>query len=110
LIRGNSKKRLALTLGLLTLGSSAFAAGIDSRAYSCADLQRLIAAKGFIFINNPNFGDFVVANASYCGGAGVGIATLQRRSVPTTDSSECLVAYCGPGSDMSGGGGMSGGM
>src|SRR5260221_310578 len=61
-------KRLALILGALALNSSAFAAGIDSRAYGCADLQRMIAVKGFIFINNPNFEDFVVAKASFCGG------------------------------------------
>jgi len=68
----------------------------------------MIAAKGFIFINNPSFGDFVVANASYCGG-GEGVP-VQLRSVPTIDNPECLVNYCTPSSGMSGGGGMGGGM
>jgi hypothetical protein len=93
----------------MAIGSSAFAAGIDSRTYSCAALQGLIAAKGFIFINNPNFEDFVVASPSYCSGGGAGTVPLQRRSVATTDNPECLVLYCGASSDMSGGG-TSGGM
>ena len=54
----------------MALGSPAFAAGIDSRASTCAELQRMITTRGFIFINNPNFGDFVVANPSYCSGGG----------------------------------------
>ena len=94
----------------MTLGSTAFAAGIDSRSYSCADLQRMVAARGFVFINNPNFEDFVVASASFCSGEGAGVVPLQRRSVPTTDNPECLVNYCPPSAGMSGGGGMSGGM
>jgi len=98
-----------MVLGAMALASSAFAAGIDSRAYTCADLHGLIAAKGFIFINNPNFEDFVVASPSYCSGEGAGTVPLQRRSVPTTDNPECLVMYCGGSSDMSGGG-TSGGM
>lgn len=86
--------RLAVVLGAMALGSPAFAAGIDSRTYTCADLHGLIAAKGFVFINNPNFEDFVVANTSYCEGSG-GIQ-LELRSVPTTDNPECLVNYCPP--------------
>ncbi len=89
----------------MALGSPAFAAGIDSRAYTCADLQRMITAQGFIFINNPNFGDFVVANSSFCGGGGA--MPLQRRSVSTIDNPECLVNYCSPAFDS--GGGMGGG-
>ena len=87
-----SLKRLALILGAMALGSPAFAAGVDSHAYTCPELQRLILSNHFIFINNPNFGDFVVANVSYCGGGGS--AQLQLRSVPTIDTSECLVNYC----------------
>jgi hypothetical protein len=96
---------LASILGAMTLGFSAFAAGTDSRTHTCAELHGLITAKGFIFINNSYFQDFVVANSSYCGG---GYSTrLQQRSVPTSDSAECPVNYCGAGSDgMSGGGGM----
>ena len=102
LIVRTSIYRLLLILGAMALGSSAFAAGIDSQAYTCANLQGLIAAKGFIFINNANFGDFVVSSPTYCSGEGAGTVPLQRRSVPTTDNPECLVNYCPPG----GGGGM----
>ena len=85
-------KRLAVILGAMALGSPAFAVGIDSRTYTCPELQRLILSNGFIFINNPNFGDFVVANVSYCSGNG----TLQLRTVPTSDRPECAVNYCLP--------------
>ncbi len=68
----------------------AVAAGIDSRVYTCAALQSLIAARGFVFISQPAFGDFVVANASFCGGGDV----FQSRSVPTSDHPECPVNYC----------------
>jgi hypothetical protein len=85
-------KRLALILGAMTFSSSAFSAGVDSRVYTCAALQGLIAAQRFVFINNPTFEDFVVANVSSCGGGGS--AQLQRRSVPTIDNPECLVNYC----------------
>jgi hypothetical protein len=71
--------------------SPAFAAGVDSRAYTCAGLHALIAANGFVFISSPTFGDFVVANAYYCSG-GEGI---ESRSVPTRDTPECIVKYCG---------------
>jgi hypothetical protein len=70
--------------------SAACAAGIDSRAYTCADLQSLIAARGFVFISQATFGDFVVADVSRCPGQGV----LQLRSVATSDRPECLVNYC----------------
>jgi len=80
----------------MAFSSSAFAAGIDSHSYTCAGLHSLIAAKGFVFINNPNFEDFVVANTSYCAGSGGVQLQLQLRSVPTTDTPECLVNYCPP--------------
>jgi hypothetical protein len=86
--------RLVLVLGAMALSPSAFAAGIDSRAYSCAALHGLVTAKGFVFINNSNFQDFVVANTSYCTGSGA--IQIQLRSVPTTDNAECLVNYCPP--------------
>jgi len=85
-------KRLALILGAMIFSSSAFPAGIDSRTYTCAALHNLIAAQGFVFINNPTFEDFVVANASSCSGGGS--AQIQLRSVPTIDNPECLVNYC----------------
>ena len=91
-IRQLSIKRLALILGAMALGSPTFAAGIDSRIYTCANLHALIAARHFIFINNPTFEDFAVADASYCSGGGS--ARLVLRSVPTIDNPECLVNYC----------------
>ena len=80
--------RLALILGALAISSSAFAAGIDSRSYTCAALQSMIVAKGFVFISQPAFGDFVVSNISYCSGGGATV--LQLRGVITTDNPECL--------------------
>jgi hypothetical protein len=85
--------RLIFILGAMALCSSAVAAGIDSRTYTCADLQGLIAAHGFVFISQATFGDFVVANASYCA---AGATVLQLRSVATADRPECLVNYCVP--------------
>jgi hypothetical protein len=79
-------KRVALILGLMALSSPTFAAGIDSRVYTCANLQALITVKGFVFISQPAFGDFVVSNVYYCSGSN----TLQTRSVPTTDNPESL--------------------
>ena len=94
IIRGRSLAGLALVLGAMALAPATFAAGIESHTYTCADLQRLIAAKGFVFIGAPDFGDFVVADASYCGGG----AQVQLRSVPTTDRAECIINYCVPAS------------
>jgi len=74
----------------LILSGSASAAGIDPRSYTCANLQGLIAAQGFVFISQPVFGDFVVASAYFCGGGQM----LQLRSVPTLDNPQCLVNYC----------------
>jgi hypothetical protein len=102
-IRGMSIERLALTLAAVALSAPTFAAGVDSRGYTCAGLQALITTQRFVFINNPNFGDFVVADASYCSGGGSG--RLVRRSVPTTDNPECLVNYCTITSITPGGGG-----
>ena len=92
LIRGMLLKALAVVLAATALSCSVFAAGIDSRSYTCAALQSLIVAHGFVFIGNPNFQDFVVANASYCTGG----ERVQVRSVPTIDRPECLVNYCIP--------------
>jgi hypothetical protein len=89
---GIPMKRLAVILGAMIVSASAFAAGVDSRSYTCVALHGLVTAQRFVFINNPNFEDFIVVDASYCGGGGS--AQLQRRSVPTTDTPECLVNYC----------------
>ena len=83
-------KRLALALAVMTLGPSAFAAGIDSRTYSCLQLQSLIAAYRFVFINNPSFDDFAVADHSQCSFSD----TVIRRTLPTIDTAECIVNYC----------------
>jgi hypothetical protein len=83
-------KKIAAIVATMVLGSPAFAAGIDSRTYNCTGLQALIAANRFVFINTPGFGDFVVANATYCSGG----ETIQLRSVATIDNPECLVNYC----------------
>jgi hypothetical protein len=83
-------KNLAFAAGAITLSVSASAAGIDSRAYTCADLHSLIAAQGFVFISQATFGDFVVANASFCGGGEL----LEGRGVTTADRVECPVNYC----------------
>ena len=88
-------RKFILAAGVaLALAAPAYSAGIDSRAYTCAALQSTIAARGFVFISQPAFGDFVVANVSYCSGGVGGGAILQSRSVPTSDSPECLVNYC----------------
>jgi hypothetical protein len=95
-------KRVALALAVMALGHSAFAAGIDSRAYSCPQLQGLIATYRFVFINNPNFDDFVVADQSQCSFSQIVI----RRTVPTIDNPECIVNYCKPPSESRGPEGM----
>ena len=87
-----------LVAAIATVGSSAFAAGIDTRAYSCAGLQAVIAANRFVFLNTPGFGDFAVADRSSCAGSDI----LQRRTVPTIDTPECIVNYCRPPSESRG--------
>ena len=89
-----------IVVAAIAVSSSASAAGVDSRAYTCDALHALVAANRFVFINYPSFMDFVVANGSYCSGGEV----IQLRNVPTSDNPECLVNYCrgrggpGPGS------------
>jgi len=85
-----SRNGLALILGALLISSPAFANGIDSRSYTCTGLQSLIAAHGFVFISQATFGDFVVANSSWCTGGDV----VETRSVATSDNAACLVSYC----------------
>ncbi len=92
---------LLLILGATVPGSPAVAAPIASHTYTCADLQNLIGAIGFVFISSPDFGDFVVADVSYCGSGG----RIQVRSVATIDRAECPVNYCLPASGSGGGGG-----
>jgi hypothetical protein len=85
-------KTLALALAALALSFPALAAGIDSRTYSCAEVQSLIARNGFVFIGNPDFQDFVVADRSFCSAGDI----AQPRSVATRDLPECPVLYCVP--------------
>ena len=82
--------RSSLIAAAITFSFSAFAAGVDSRAYTCDGLHALVAANRFVFINYPSFMDFVVVNGSYCSaGEMIGL-----RSVPASDNPECLVNYC----------------
>jgi len=91
-------------LAATILSLPASAAGIDSRAFTCTGLQSFVAAHGFVFISQATFGDFVVANRSFCADDDV----LETRSVATSDTPECLVNYCVSRSTGSLGG--SGGM
>jgi hypothetical protein len=83
-------KRSILIVALALFGSSAFAAGVDSRAYTCDGLHALVAANRFVFVNYPSYMDFVVANGSYCSSGEI----IQLRSVPTSDNPQCLVNRC----------------
>ena len=88
-----SIKRLLFIAGAMALSFPAFAAGINSAGYTCTGLQGVIAASGYIFINNSNFRDFVVTNASLCSGG----EQIELLGVPTTDRPECPVNHCVPG-------------
>jgi hypothetical protein len=83
-------KRSILIVALALFGSSAFAAGVDSRAYTCDGLHALVAANRFVFVNYPSYMDFVVANGSYCSSGEI----IQLRSIPTSDNPQCLVNRC----------------
>ena len=74
----------------MIFASSGFAAGVDSRAYTCAGLQALVATKGFVFIGNPEFQDFIVAGEYYCSGN----ERMDLRSIATSDNPQCPVQYC----------------
>ena len=83
-------RKFALVAAVAAFGPAAFAAGIDSRGYTCAALQSLVTTNRFVFVNTPGFGDFAVADRSVCSEA----EFLMRRSVPTSDNPECLVNHC----------------
>ncbi|MBV9583405.1 MAG: hypothetical protein JO213_00790 [Alphaproteobacteria bacterium] len=93
-------KRFFPLVAAMAVCSSAFAAGVDSRSYTCEGLHALVAANRFVFINYPSFMDFAVANGSFCSGGEI----IQLRSVPTSDNPECIVNYC---RSRGGGGGGS---
>jgi hypothetical protein len=82
-------KKFAIIVATLAFGSSAFAAGIDPRASTCAGLQAEIAARGFVYIGIP-FQGFAVSSANFCSGD----ERLESRSVATSDNPECVVPYC----------------
>jgi hypothetical protein len=88
---GHTIKSLLLIVAAMAFNSPAIAAGVDSHAYSCAGLHALIAANRWIFINNPDFEDIVVADAHVCSMAD----QEEWRSVPTTDNPQCIVFHCG---------------
>jgi hypothetical protein len=70
---------LSVALALALFSSSARAAGVDSRVYTCDGLHALLGANRFVFINYPTFMEFVVDNGSYCSaGEMIGL-----RSAPT---------------------------
>jgi hypothetical protein len=82
-------KRFLIAAAVAVFGSSAFAAGIDSRAYTCGGLHTLVAQRGFVYIGIP-FQGFAVANAGFCSGS----ERLEARSVATSDNPQCTVPYC----------------
>ena len=83
-------KTLAFLAGMLLVSGAAAANGVDSRAYSCTGLQSLIAQHGFVFISQATFGDFAVADRSFCTGGNI----LELRTVATGDAPECPINYC----------------
>jgi hypothetical protein len=82
-------RKFVIAAAVVAFGSSAFAAGIDSRAYTCGGLNAMIAARGFVYIGIP-FQGFVVSGANFCGGND----RLEPRSVATSDDPQCAVPYC----------------
>jgi hypothetical protein len=82
-------KKFIIVAVVMTFSSSAFGAGIDSRAYTCGGLHALIAARGFVYIGIP-FQGFAVASAGFCSGS----ERLEARSVATSDNPQCTVPYC----------------
>jgi hypothetical protein len=82
-------KKLVIAAAVAVFSSSASAAGIDSRVYTCSGLHALIATQGFVYIGAP-FQGFAVANANFCSGSD----RLEPRSVATSDNSQCPIPYC----------------
>jgi hypothetical protein len=82
-------KKFVIAAAAVAFCSSAFAAGIDPRAYTCGGLHGLIAARGFVYIGIP-FQGFAVASANFCAGN----ERLESRSVATSDNPQCTIPYC----------------
>jgi hypothetical protein len=89
IVGDSSMKKFMIAAAVATLGSSAFAAGIDSRAHTCGDLHALIAQRGFVYIGIP-FQGFAVSGANFCSGN----ERLESRSVATSDNPQCPVPSC----------------
>jgi hypothetical protein len=82
-------KKFVVVAAVVAFGSSAFAAGIESRTFTCGGLHALIGSKGYVYIGAP-FQGFAVADANVCSGN----ERLEVHSVTTSDSPECVVRYC----------------
>jgi hypothetical protein len=82
-------KKFLIASAVMAFGSSAFAAGIDSRAYTCGGLQALIAQRGFVYIGIP-FQGFAVSGANFCSSN----ERLESRSLATSDNLQCPVPFC----------------
>ena len=82
-------QKFVIVAAVVAFGSSAFAAGIDSRAYTCASLHALIVERGFVYIGIP-FQGFAVSSAYFCSGS----ERLESRSVATSDNPQCPIPYC----------------
>jgi hypothetical protein len=82
-------KRIVIAATALVFGLPAFAAGIDSRAYTCGQLHALIAARRFVYIGTP-FQGFAVSGADVCSGD----ERLEPRGVETSDNPQCTIPYC----------------
>jgi len=82
-------KKFVIAAALAAFGSSAFAAGIDSRASTCGGLHALIAQRGYVYIGIP-FQGFVVSGTNFCSGN----ERLESRSVGTSDNPLCPVPFC----------------
>jgi len=82
-------KKYAIAAATVAFTSSAFATGIDSRAYTCGGLHALVAQRGFVYIGIP-FQGFVVSGANFCSGN----ERLESRGVATSDNPQCPMPFC----------------
>ena len=82
-------KKFVIAAVVAALASPAFAAGIDSRAYTCSGLHALIGQRGFVYIGIP-FQGFAVSGTNFCSGN----ERLESRSVVTSDNLQCPVPFC----------------
>jgi hypothetical protein len=90
-------QKFMIAAAIAAIGSSAFGAGIDSRAYTCGDVHALIATRGFVYIGIP-FQGFAVSSAYFCSGS----ERLEPRSVATSDNPQCPIPFCEDRPDQDG--------